>query len=157
MKRSLFIILTCLLAHTAAMAQKGLNINHLFNENLITDEWVTQELNGKTEIIVTGKKAKEMGLTTYHSISLNSGKKQERESIEALVLKDGAQALDKDVEYRNGQLYYGFFTLKPNKQNKRYIFYLNQNLARKIPRNIVTVIYMEGKKSPEEVKKLIRK
>ena len=141
----------------AAVAQQGLNINRLFNENLITDDWVTQEHNGKTEIIVTGKKAKEMGLDTYHSISLNSAKKQDRESIETLVLKDGAQALDKDVEYRNGQLYYGFYTLKPNKRNKRYIFYLNQNLARKSPKNVVTVIYMEGKKSPDEVKKLIRK
>ena len=157
MKRIVILILTCLVASSAAIAQAGLNINRLFNEELKTDAWVTQELNGKTEIIVTGKKAKEMGLSTYHSISLNSGKKQERESIEALVLKDGAQALDKDVEYRNGQLYYGFFTLKPNKQNKRYIFYLNQNLARKSPRNVVTVIYMEGKKSPDEVKKLIRK
>ena len=157
MKRTIFIILTCLLTCVSAMAQQGLNINRLFNENLKTDDWVTQELNGKTEIIVTGDKAKEMGLSTYHSISLNSGKKQDRESIEALVIKDGAQALDKDVEYRNGQLYYGFYTLKPNKRNKRYIFYLNQNLARKSPKNIVTVIYMEGKKSPEEVKKLIRK
>ena len=157
MKRTIFIILTCLLTCVSVMAQQGLNINRLFNENLKTDDWVTQELNGKTEIIVTGDKAKEMGLSTYHSISLNSGKKQDRESIEALVIKDGAQALDKDVEYRNGQLYYGFYTLKPNKRNKRYIFYLNQNLARKSPKNIVTVIYMEGKKSPEEVKKLIRK
>ena len=157
MKRTIFIILTCLLTCVSVMAQQGLNINRLFNENLKTDDWVTQELNGKTEIIVTGDQAKEMGLSTYHSISLNSGKKQDRESIEALVIKDGAQALDKDVEYRNGQLYYGFYTLKPNKRNKRYIFYLNQNLARKSPKNIVTVIYMEGKKSPEEVKKLIRK
>lgn len=157
MKRTIFIILTCLLTCVSAMAQQGLNINRLFNENLKTDDWVTQELNGKTEIIVTGDNAKEMGLSTYHSISFNSGKKQDRESIEALVIKDGAQALDKDVEYRNGQLYYGFYTLKPNKRNKRYIFYLNQNLARKSPKNIVTVIYMEGKKSPEEVKKLIRK
>ena len=157
MKRSIFIILTCLLTYMMAMAQQGLNINRLFNEDLKTDEWVTQELNGKTEIIVTGKKAREMGLSTYHSISLNNGKKQDRENIESLVKKDGAQAIDKDVEFRNGQLYYGFYTLKPNKNNKRYIFYLNQNLSRKSPKNVVTVIYMEGKKSPEEVKKLIRK
>ena len=126
------------------------------------DPWMIEHIVKATlrkiEItIVTGNKAKEMGLSTYHSFSLKHGKKAERETIEKLVLKDGAQALDKDVEYRNGQLYYGFFTLKPVKNNKRYIFYLNQNLANKSPWNIVTVIYMEGKKSPEEVKKLIRK
>lgn len=157
MKQTIFIIMTCLMTGFAATAQQGLNINSLFNENLITKEWVTQELNGKTEIIVTGKKAQEMGLNTYHSISLNNAKKQDVSSIVELVIKDGAQAIDKDVEYRNGQLYYGFYTLKPNKRNKRYIFYLNQNLARKSPKNVVTVIYMEGKKSPDEVKKLIRK
>ena len=156
MKR-IIIICIGLLATITAMAQQGLNINSLFNEKLITDEWVTQELNGKTEIIVTGNKAKELGLTTYHSISVTGKAKSDRSAIERLVIKDGAQAIDKDVEYRNGQLYYGFYTLKHNKKNKRYIFYLNQNLANKSPKNIVTVIYMEGKKSPEEVKKLIRK
>ena len=157
MKRITTIMIVCLLFATAATAQEGLNINRLFNKDLKTDEWVTQELNGKTEIIVTGKKAKEMGLSIYHSLSLSNSTKTERDNIVNLLAKDAAQALDKDVEYRNGQLYYGFYTLRPNKKNKRYIFYLNQNLARKSPKNVVTIIYMEGKKSPEEVKKLIRK
>lgn len=156
MKRIIIIFIGLFIA-IAARAQQGLNINSLFNENLITESWVTQELNDKTEIIVTGNKAKELGLNTYHSISVTGKAKSDRTAIERLVIKDGAQALDKDVEYRNGQLYYGFYTLKPNKKNKRYIFYLNQNLANKSPKNVVTVIYMEGKKSPEEVKKLIRK
>lgn len=156
MKRIIIIFIGLFIA-IAARAQQGLNINSLFNENLITEGWVTQELNDKTEIIVTGNKAKELGLNTYHSISVTGKAKSDRTAIERLVIKDGAQALDKDVEYRNGQLYYGFYTLKPNKKNKRYIFYLNQNLANKSPKNVVTVIYMEGKKSPKEVKKLIRK
>ena len=50
MKR-IIIICIGLLAAITAMAQQGLNINSLFNEKLITDDWVTQELNGKTEII----------------------------------------------------------------------------------------------------------
>lgn len=157
MKRITTIMMICLLFAAAASAQEGLNINRLFNKDLKTEGWVTQELNGKTEIIVTGNKAKEMGLSTYHSLSLSYGTKTERDNIVNLLAKDAAQAIDKDVEYRNGQLYYGFYTLKSLKKNKRYIFYLNQNLARKSPRNVVTIIYMEGKKSPEEVKKLIRK
>lgn len=157
MKRITTIMMICLLFASTAVAQAGLNINRLFNEQLKTESWVTQELNGRTEIIVTGKKAQEMGLSTYHSLSLSNASKSERDNIVNLLVKDAAQALDKDVEYRNGQLYYGFYTLKPNKKNKRYIFYLNQNLARKSPQNVVTIIYMEGKKSPEEVKKLIRK
>ena len=97
MKRIIIIFIGLFIA-IAARAQQGLNINSLFNENLITEAWVTQELNDKTEIIVTGNKAKELGLTTYHSISVTGKAKSDRTAIERLVVKDGAQALDKDVE-----------------------------------------------------------
>ena len=83
--------------------------------------------------------------------------KAQAEIIEHLVVKDGSQAIDKEVEYRNGQLYYGFYTMQTRKHNNRYIFFLNQNLARKSPKNVVTLIYMEGEASAEKIKKLIRK
>ena len=47
--------------------------------------------------------------------------------------------------------------MKKGKCDNRYIFYLNQNLARKSPKNIVTLIYMEGEASADKIKKLIRK
>ena len=61
------------------------------------------------------------------------------------------------MEYRNGQLYYGFYTMPKSKRSNRYIFFLNQNLARKTPKNVVTLIYMEGSASADKIKKLIRK
>ncbi len=148
MKRATIIILTCLLTTIAAMAQNGLNINRLFDGRY-------KKAAGATEIIVTGVQAREIGLTVYHSISVTD--KTQAEIIENLVVKDGAQAVDKEVEYRSGQLYYGFYTMKKSKRDNRYIFYLNQNLARKSPKNIVTLIYMEGLACPDEIKKLIRK
>ena len=148
MKRTTIIILTCLLTTMAAMAQTGLNINRLFDGRY-------KKATGATEIIVTGSQAHEIGLTVYHSVSVTD--KTQAEIIENLVVKDGAQAVDKKVEYRNGQLYYGFYTMKKMKSDNRYIFYLNQNLARKSPKNVVTLIYMEGRASANEIKKLIRK
>ncbi len=148
MKRTTIIILTCLLTSIAAMAQNGLNINRLFDGRY-------KKAAGATEIIVTGVQAREIGLTVYHSISVTD--KTQAEIIENLVVKDGAQAVDKEVEYRSGQLYYGFYTMRKSKRDNRYIFYLNQNLARKSPKNIVTLIYMEGLATPDEIKKLIRK
>lgn len=148
MKRITIIILTCLLTSTAAMAQKGLNINNLFDGRF-------KKATGATEIIVTGYQAREIGLVIYHSLSVTAP--AQRELVESQVVKDGAQAVDKEVEYRNGQLYYGFYTMKKSKGNNRYIFYLNQNLARKSPKNLVTLIYMEGSAAPEDIKKLIRK
>ena len=148
MKRITIIIMTCLLTTMAAMAQTGLNINRLFDGRY-------KKAAGATEIIVTGVQAREIGLTIYHSLSVTD--KSQAELVEGLVIKDGAQAIDKEVEYRNGQLYYGFYMMKKSKHDNRYIFYLNQNLARKSPKNIVTLIYMEGLASQDEIKKLIRK
>lgn len=148
MKRITIIIMTCLLTTMAAMAQTGLNINRLFDGRY-------KKAAGATEIIVTGVQAREIGLTIYHSLSVTD--KSQAELVEGLVIKDGAQAIDKEVEYRNGQLYYGFYMMKKSKRDNRYIFYLNQNLARKSPKNIVTLIYMEGPASQDEIKKLIRK
>ena len=148
MKRITTIMKICMLFASTAMAQVGLNINRLFDGRY-------KKAAGATEIIVTGVQAREIGLTVYHSLSLTD--KNQAELVEGLVVKDGVQAVDKEVEYRNGQLYYGFYTMKKGKRDNRYIFYLNQNLARKSPKNIVTLIYMEGLASPEEVKKLIRK
>ena len=148
MKRITIIILTCLLTTIAAIAQTGLNINRLFDGRY-------KKAAGATEIIVTGVQAREIGLTVYHSLSVTD--KNQAELVEGLVVKDGAHAVDKEVEYRNGQLYYGFYMMKKSKRDNRYIFYLNQNLARKSPKNIVTLIYMEGLASQDEIKKLIRK
>ena len=148
MKRTTIIILTCLLATMTAMAQNGLNINRLFDGRF-------KKAAGATEIIVTGRQAHEIGLDVYHSLSVTD--KGQAEVIESLVVKDGAKAIDKEVEYRNGQLYYGFYTMKKNKRDNHYIFFLNQNLARKSPKNVVTLIYMEGSANSEKIKKLIRK
>ena len=148
MKRITTIMMICMLFASTAMAQVGLNINRLFDGRY-------KKAAGATEIIVTGVQAREIGLTVYHSLSVTE--KNQAELVEALVIKDGVQAVDKEVEYRNGQLYYGFYTMKKSKRDNRYIFYLNQNLARKSPKNIVTLIYMEGFASKDEIKKLIRK
>ena len=148
MKRITIIILTCLLTTMAAMAQTGLNINRLFDGRY-------KKATGATEIIVTGSQAREIGLMVYHSVSVTD--KAQAEIIENLVMKDGVQAIDKEVEYRNGQLYYGFYTMPKVKHTNRYIFFLNQNLARKSPKSNVTLIYMEGRATAGEIKKLIRK
>lgn len=148
MKRIVIILLTVLLTAGVAMAQEGLNINRLFDGRF-------KKASGVTEIIVTGQQACEIGLNVYHSLSVTDN--GQSELVESLVVKDGVSAIDKEVEYRNGQLYYGFYTMKPHKGNKRYIFFLNQNLARKSPKQVVTLIYMEGKASAESIKKLIRK
>ena len=149
MKRFSLIIFISILATLPVLAQSGLNINSLFDGRYKKDP-------NATELIVTGSGAKEINLKVYHSLKVTQ--KSQQNLVESLVVKDGVKAVDKEVEYRNGQLYYGFYCLPATKNGEnRYIFYLNQNLAHKAPKNMVTLIYMEGKATPEQIKQLIRK
>lgn len=149
MKRTTLIFITCILMSLPVLAQSGLNINSLFDGRYKRNPYAS-------EMIVTGTNAREINLKVYHSIKVTE--KAQQNLIESLVVKDGIKAVDKEVEYRGGQLYYGFYTLPTDKSgNERYIFFLNQNLAQKSPKNMVTLIYMEGKATTEQIKKLIRK
>ena len=149
MKRISLIIIIGIVATMPALAQSGLHINTLFDGRFKKDPHAT-------ELIVTGAGARDINLKVYHSLKVTE--KSQQNLVESLVVKDGVKAVDKEVEYRNGQLYYGFYTLPATKSgNHRYIFFLNQNLAHNSPKNMVTLIYMEGKATPEQIKKLIRK
>lgn len=149
MKRISFIIIVITMATLPAVAQSGLNINSLFDGRYKKTPYAT-------ELIVTGVNAHDYNLNVYHSLKVTQ--KAQQNLIESLVVKDGVKAVDKEVEYRNGQIYYGFYTLPQTKKGlNRYIFFLNQNLAHNAPKNMVTLIYMEGKATAEEIKKLIRK
>lgn len=154
MKRKFLITIMVLMVSLAAMAQSGLQINALFDGRF-------RKSPKAVEIVVTGKEANTIKLTTYRSLSLTDDN-EAAVLMESLVVKDGVTAIDKEVEYRGGKLYYGFYTLTPIKVGKksqlnRYIFYLNQNLHRNNPENKVTLIYMEGWASAEYIKGLIRK
>lgn len=149
MKRIFLIFLLTSMATLPVLAQSGLNINNLFDGRYKNNPYAV-------ELIVTGSNAKEINLDVYHSLKVTQ--KSQQNLIESLVVKDGAKAVEKEVEYRSGQLYYGFYTLPQTKKgHNRYIFFLNQNLAKKTPKNMVTLIYMEGKATSEQIKNLIRK
>ena len=154
MKRKFLITIMVLMVSLSAMAQNGLQINALFDGRF-------RKSPKAVEIVVTGKEANTIKLATYRSLSLTDDDEASA-LMESLVVKDGVTAMDKEVEYRGGKLYYGFYTFTPIKEGKksqlnRYVFYLNQNLHRNNPENKVTLIYMEGWASAEYIKGLIRK
>ncbi len=130
-----------------AQAQAGLNINSLFDGRY-------KHSKNATEIVVTGIKAKAIGLDVYHSISVTD--MTHVPAILKALTADGVKSLSKEVEFRSGKLYYGYYVLPRHGGNNRYIFYLNQSLARKQPIDKVTLIYMEGDVSSAHIKKLIR-
>lgn len=152
MKRIVTMILMGVLVSLTMNAQSRLYVLELFGKY--------RTLLDVVEVHVTGKEARTVNLETYRSMSMPASI-DEAKIVEQKVVKDGVTAKEKEVEYRGGQLYYGFYMLSPvikhDKKLNRYLFFLNQSLAKKNPMNKITMIYMEGKADIDYIKSLIRK
>lgn len=145
MKRLTTTVALMVLLTVAAIAQSAsLNVSQAFAR--------FGKAHDCTEILVTGKKASGIGLARYHSLEVPAANAA---TIAAMVTKDGVTAVDRETEYRSGQLYFGFYVLRRSGGVNRYVFYLNQSLARTRKADRVTLIYMEGSASKEQVRKLI--
>jgi hypothetical protein len=77
------------------------------------------------------------------------------DELEGIVESDSKKAIDKECGYINGKLYYGFYQFKPANGKYRYIFYRNSSLRDDEP-DEVTIVYMEGYPTLEELKKMFR-
>lgn len=104
--------------------------------------------------VVMGKPLKEYNLDEYRGLTLKYTP-EKAQGIEESVVKDSQSAVDKEMSYRKGKLYYAFLTLPITHDGKnRYLFYLNQTLAKG---DKVILIYMCGKASTDKIRKLIKK
>lgn len=150
--KKLLMLFIAGVASVTAMAQSGLNINALFDGRYL-------DCPQATETIVKGQQLAGTGLSLYHSLTLVDMPDEAR-SVEALVTRDGAKAFDREVSYRNGGLYYGFYQLSdpstmhlPGLSTNRYILFLNMHRAKG---NKIIVIYLEGEASHDEVKQILK-
>jgi hypothetical protein len=144
MKRAIFLILM-LVSITSVSAQKGLNINQLFDGRY-------KDNSHATETIIAGNQLNTFLLDKYHALSITNDADAAKD-IEPLVVKDGANAVSKEVSFSNGHLYYGFYQLKARYDYNRYIFYLNQTLK---GGNKIIVMYLEGAASTEKIKQMLK-
>ena len=72
-------------------------------------------------------------------------------------MEDGKLAIKKEVAMIGGRLYYGFYVLPPRDENtNRYIFYRNNLLNPEAKPQEVMLVYIEGKASPAELKKIFK-
>lgn len=143
-KKLIFILMATWIGLCPAMAQKGFNINSLFNGYY-------HNKKNATETVLKGSRLDEYNLDVYHSLVV-TGSETDANNIEKLVLKDGSKAADKEQTFRKGHLYYGFYHFRKSEQNY-YIFYLNKHLN---DGNSVTLIYMEGEATRWEIEKMLK-
>lgn len=131
---------------TLANAQKNMEIAPLF-------EGTKRAKYAFSAVVIEGKSLKKYNLKLFKSVTTT--KTQWFDELENLVENDSKKAIDKECGYINGKLYYGFYQFKPLDGKYRYIFYRNSSLRDNEP-DEVTIVYMEGYPTLEELKKMFR-
>lgn len=140
-------ILISVLCISGIYAQEEMNIGPMFEGK---GKW-NLKFNA---VFIKGESLKPYNLTLFRSITATDSRLFE--DIEKAIEKDEIKAIDKECGYINDKLYYGFFMFKPQKEKKyRYIFYRNSSLRSNEP-NEITIVYMEGYATLEELKKMFQ-
>lgn len=146
MKRIILLALLTLSAIISVMAQSEMNVGPLFDGRYRSNP-------NAVETILSGtSQLQKYHLECYRSLSVSDDADFASEAV-PMITADGANATDREVSYRKGALYYAFYTFKGRTGQNTYLLYLNQWL--KGGKKIV-VIYMRGKATPDEIKKLFK-
>lgn len=145
MKKILTIIMVTLATTLPAIAREKLNIDKFFTSRYAS--------NPKVTVIDVSNSDPREAISVYRSISV-TGDRELADKIAEAVAKDGSHAQSKEVSYKEGMLYYGFFSMKGILGEGRYILYLNR---RPTGKEKTTLVYIEGDLNEAEVKKLINK
>ncbi len=148
MKRILLIIIG-LLVIFPTYAQKDLQIESLFDGSYKNNRHAV-------EVKILGKQLRPYNLSLFRSLTIENDSLAARH-IEQLVLKDGLIAVDKEEGIISGRLFYGFYCLPPTEKIYRYLFFRNTALRRTEETPQVTVVYMEGFATMEELQKMFKK
>lgn len=149
MARRIFTILVGLLFFgLETWSQEGLQIAALFNGQY-------KRKDNAIEVIVKGSKLEPYRLKVFRSLTVKDDP-ADFERIEKLVEQDGKNTLSKETGSIGGHLYYAFYCLPSKGDYYRYIFYRNSSL-REIESNELTLIYMEGNVTMEELKLMFKK
>lgn len=145
MRKILIILLTVVTGLLQSAAEEKLNIDQFFSTKYASNPKVTV-------IDVTNSNPKD-NIIAYRSISVTDDREL-ADKIAAAVAKDGSRAKSKEVSYKEGMLYYGFYSMGGVMENRRYILYLNRRPAGK---EKTTLVFIKADMDELAVKKLINK
>ena len=147
--KKVFTIITLMLAFVVeAQSQTNLQIAELFNGSY-------KRKDNAIEVVVKGNQLERYKLEVFRSLTIKNDPK-DFERIEKLVEQDEKHAISKETGHIGERLYYAFYCFSPQKGRFRYIFYRNSSL-RKTESNELTLIYMEGNVTMDELKVMFKK
>lgn len=145
MKYIITLLMLWVIGISSVLAQDRLSIGKVFG-GMYHDEPRASETQ------ITGDMLAKYSLSLYRSLTLTD-MPEAAEDIEPLVTRDATKAVDREVSYRDGGLYYGFYQLEPRGPKRRYLFYLNQNRNKG---NKIILIYLEGTASRDKIKEMLK-
>ena len=148
MIRKLLMIGVLLFATAEAWSQEGLRIGELFDGSY-------KRKNNAIEVTVKGETLKRYRLKLFRSLTVKNDPK-DFERIEKLVEADGKDAVSKETGRIGERLYYAFYCFSPHKGQLRYVFYRNSSL-REVEANELTLVYIEGNVTMDELKNMFKK
>ena len=148
MKRIYAIIVLMLALVMEGQSQTGLQIAELFNGQY-------KRKDNTIEVVVKGNQLERYKLKVFRSLTVKNDPK-DFERIEKLVEQDEKNAISKETGRIGERLYYAFYCFPSEKEHYRYIFYRNSSL-RKTESNELTLIYMEGNVTMDELKIMFKK
>ena len=148
MKRVFTIIILMLVLVVEGQSQTGLQIAELFNGSY-------KRKDNAIEVVVKGNQLERYRLKVFRSLTVKNDPK-DFERIERLVEQDGKKAISKETGRIGERLYYAFYCFPSKKEHYRYVFFRNSSL-RKTESNELTLIYMEGNVTMDELKVMFKK
>ena len=154
MMKRILLALMALFAVLPLSAQSGFEINPVFNGKLVPSSRIKE-----TEII--GSQLAPYKLRTFRSVKFLATT-DEFSRIQALLLQDGKKAEDRQTEYARGVLTYALFHFRAEVRSTRNEMrtegnkYLCLQAFPKGDRYDVTLVYMSGDATLEELKQLFK-
>lgn len=174
-QRVLLTAFLCLLTLFAAHAQKGLQIDSLFSGSILD----VSDMSRISMSEVSGSDLKPYNLKYFRSISFKAGS-QAIDRVASLVEADSRNALDRKIDYFGGQMYYALLRLRADGSGENeYIgfqikgigkekvtqdsagntvvgYELDENARGPFRQAYVTVVYLRGKATMNDLKKMFK-
>lgn len=176
MRRKVFLIVAlCFLALLQAHAQKGLQIDSLFNCSIID----VSDMSRISMSEVSGAELKPYNLKYFRSISFKA-EALAIDRVASLVEADSRNALDRKIDYVGGQMYYALLRLRTNgSEENEYVGFQVKGIGREkvtqdsdgktivgyelddkaqgpFEQAYVTVVYLKGKATMNDLKKMFK-
>lgn len=142
MRNFLIVLSLCFFSFIAAGAQENLAIAQIFDSGYAKRQDVE-------EIILKGKSLKYANLSLFRSVKV-TGNNAIASKMEKLVAIDARKASNKEMRAKGGQLVFAFLAFKKEGGEYAYIFFRQSHQKTKA---VAAVVYMEGKMTPNEVKR----